>query len=68
MLKINYKGYEISQASNNHVMICKDNQMVFHGQASVKLNKEGLKNILEHYFKLKDLLERAESDSNDSNR
>lgn len=23
MLKINYKGYEISQAKNNHVMIMK---------------------------------------------
>ena len=62
MLKINYKGYEISQASNNHVMICKDNQMVFHSPASIKLNKDGLKKALEHYFKLKDLLERAESD------
>lgn len=68
MLKINYKGYVISQTSNNHVMICKDNQMVFHSPTSIKLNKEGLKNALEHYFKLKDLLERAESDSNDSNR
>ena len=53
MLKINYKGYVISQASNNHVMICKNNKMVFHGQASVKLNKNGLKKVLEHYFKLK---------------
>lgn len=62
MLKINYKGYEISQASNNHVMICKDNQMVFHGQADIKLDKDGLKNVLEHYFKLNDLLEKVESD------
>lgn len=60
MLKINYKGYEISQASNNHVMICKDNQMVFHSQADIKLNKDGLKNVLEHYFKLKNLVEKAE--------
>lgn len=62
MLKINYKGYELSQADNNHVVICKDKQMVFHGQASVKLNKDGLKKVLEHYFKLKDLLEKVESD------
>ena len=40
MLKINYKGYEISQAENNHVMICKDNQMVFHAQVNMKLNKD----------------------------
>lgn len=56
MLKINYKGYIISQAKNNHVMICKDNQMVFHSQADIKLNKDGLKNVLEHYFKLNDLV------------
>jgi len=62
MLKINYKGYVISQASNNHVMIYKDNQMMFHSPASVKLNKDGLKNTLEHYFKLKDLVEKVESD------
>lgn len=62
MLKINYKGYEISQAENNHVMICKDNQMVFHAQVNMKLNKDGLKNVLEHYFKLKNLVEKVESD------
>lgn len=62
MLKINYKGYEISQAKNNHVMICKDNQMVFHAQVNMKLNKDGLKNVLEHYFKLNDLVEKVEND------
>ncbi len=62
MLTINYKGCIISQAQNNHVMICKDNQMVFHGQVSIKLNKDGLKNVLEHYFKLNDLVEEVESD------
>lgn len=62
MLKINYKGYEISQASNNHVMICKDNEMVFHSQINIKLNRDGLKNVLEHYFKLNGLLRKVESD------
>ncbi len=61
MLKINYKGYEISQASNNHVMIRKDNEMVFHSQSNIKLNRDGLKNVLEHYFKLNDLLRKVES-------
>ena len=56
MLTINYKGYIISQAENNHVMICKDNQMVFHSQADIKLNKDGLKNVLKYYFKLNDLV------------
>lgn len=57
MLKINYKGYEISQLSNNHVIIFKDNQMVFHSEVDIKLNKDGLKNVLEHYFKLNDLFD-----------
>ena len=52
MKKIKYKGYIISQASNNHIMICKDNQMLFHAQASIKLNKEGLKKQLDFYLKL----------------
>lgn len=58
MLKINYKGYEILQLSNNHVIIFKDNQMVFHSEVDIKLNKDGLKSVLEHYFKLNDLLEK----------
>lgn len=62
MLKINYKGYKISQASNNHVMIFKDNQIVFHSQTDIKLNKDGLKNVLEHYFKLNDLVEKVDND------
>lgn len=62
MLKINYKGYKISQASNNHVMIFKDNQMVFHSQIDIKFNKDGLKNVLEHYFKLNDLVEKVDND------
>lgn len=52
MLKIKYKGYIISQASNNHIMICKDNQMVFHASANVKLNKKGLKKQLDFYLML----------------
>ncbi len=62
MLTINCKGYIISQAENNHVMICKYNQMVFHSKADIKLNKDGLKNVLEHYFKLNDLVWKVESD------
>lgn len=52
MLKINYKGYKISQASNNHVMICKDNQMLFHAQCNKKLNENDLKQELELFLKL----------------
>lgn len=64
MLKINYKGYEISQAENNHIMICKDNKMVFHAEKSTKANKEELKNILENYLNLVKILEEVETDSN----
>lgn len=52
MLKINYKGYTISQAKNNHIMICKDNQMLFHAQCNKKLNEEQLKQELELFLKL----------------
>ena len=57
MLKIKYKGYIISQASNNHVMICKDNKMVFHTEASIQLNEEGLKKQLDFYLKLAEKVE-----------
>lgn len=52
MLKINYKGYEISQANNNHVIICKHNEMMFHKTVDKKLNEEELKETLENYLKL----------------
>ena len=57
MLKINYKGYIISQASNNHIMICKDNQMLFHAQCNKKLNEDDLKQELELFLKLNKALE-----------
>ena len=52
MLKINYKGYTISQANNNHIMICKDKQILFHAQCNRKLNEEELKQELEVYLKI----------------
>ncbi len=52
MLKINYKGYTISQAENNHVAICKDNQMLFHVSMRKKLNEEELKKQLDFYLML----------------
>lgn len=61
MLKINYKGYEISQASNNDIMIYKDNKMMFHAQGNRKLNKEELKKELDAYLKVKVLIDEAYS-------
>lgn len=63
MLKINYKGYEISQASNNHVAIFKNNEMIFHSQSRKKLGKEGLKKQLEFYLRLDSLLEKMGYDN-----
>lgn len=51
MLKIKDKGYEISQASNNHVMICKDNEALFRAQCNKVLNEDELKQELELYLK-----------------
>lgn len=57
MLKIKYKGYEISQASNNHVMICKDNEVLFRAQCNKVLNEDELKQELEVYLKITKVLE-----------
>lgn len=66
MLKIKYKGYIISQASNNHVAICKNNQMLFHAQCNKKMNKEELKKQLEFYLGLYGLLDKIlKGDSNE---
>ena len=51
-MKIKYKGYEISQAENNHIIICKDDKMLFHAQCGKKKNEEELKESLEFYLKL----------------
>ena len=52
-MKINYKGYKISQDENNHhVAIFKDNQLVFHAQIDKKLNKEELKQQIDFYLYL----------------
>ena len=52
MLTINYKGYEISQVDDNNVIICKNNEKMFHKTVDKKLNEEELKETLENYFKL----------------
>lgn len=55
MLKIEYKGYIISQADNNHIMITKGDEK-FHAQCSKKLSKEELKERVEYYIKLRSLM------------
>jgi len=56
-MKVNYKGYIISQSNNNHIMIIKDNQMVFHSSCTKKLTIEELKQQVDLYLKLVECVE-----------
>lgn len=48
---IKYKGYVISQSLYNyHVMITKDDKMVFHASINEKLTDDDLKNIVDFYL------------------
>lgn len=58
MKKIEYLGYTISQASNNHIMICKDNEMVMHISCSKELTEDELKEKLDFYFYMKNSVEK----------
>lgn len=40
----------VSQASNNHVMICKDGEMVFHSQINKELTDDDLKKQVDFYL------------------
>lgn len=51
MQVLNYKGYTISQADNNHIMITKDKQMVFHSSCTKPLSKEELKRQIDWFIK-----------------
>lgn len=48
--KIYYRNHTVSQASNNHVMICKDSEMVFHAEVDKKLTDEELKGYVDFYL------------------
>lgn len=48
--KIKYRNHIVSQASNNHVMICKDSEMVFHAEVDKKLTDEELKGYVDFYL------------------
>lgn len=43
MKKVKYKGYVISQAFNKHIMITKDNKMVFHASSTKRFSRKELK-------------------------
>lgn len=48
--KIKYRNCIVSQASNNHVMICKNDEMVFHAQVNKKLTNDELKGQVDFYL------------------
>lgn len=51
-MKLTYKGYVVSQASNNHVMIFKNKEMVFHASCTKNKTEKELKNTVDLYLKL----------------
>ena len=48
--EIKYRDCIVSQASNNHVMICKDSEMVFHAEVDKKLTDNELKWYVDFYL------------------
>lgn len=48
--KIKYRNHIVSQASNNHVMICKDGEMVFHAETDKKMTDDELKSYIDFYL------------------
>ena len=48
--KIKYRNCIVSQASNNHAMICKDGEMVFHSQINKELTDDDLKKQVDFYL------------------
>lgn len=61
--KIKYRNCIVSQASNNHVMICKDGEMVFHAEVDKKLTDDELKSYIDFYLDV--LLSSIEEDEVD---
>ena len=48
--EVKYRDCIVSQASNNHVMVCKDGEMVFHAEVDKKLTDEELKGNVDFYL------------------
>ena len=58
MKVIKYKGYTVSQANNNHIMICKDDKMLMHISCSNELTENELKEKLNFYLYMTDTIEK----------
>ena len=48
--EIKYRDCIVSQASSNHVMVCKDGEMVFHAEVDKKLTDDELKGNVDFYL------------------
>lgn len=48
--KIRYRGHIVQQNINNHVMICKDSEMVFHAEVDKKMTDDELKGYVDFYL------------------
>lgn len=61
--EIKYRNCVVSQASDNHVMIIKDGECVFHSQRNKKLSDEELKRAVDNYLNtFRSLFERVIED------
>lgn len=47
-------GYEITQAPNYHIMICKNGKPIFHAQCDHEFSDEEFREIYEHALQLID--------------
>lgn len=52
MAIIEHNGYTISQAKNNHYIICKDGKFVMHVPCTQKLSEDELRYEIERYIEL----------------
>lgn len=44
--------YTVTQATNNHISITKDNKMIYHASCTKKMTEEELKKEVDIYLKL----------------
>lgn len=61
--EIKYRNCIVSQASNNHVIICRDGEMVFHAETDKKMTDDELKSYIDFYLDV--LLSSIEEDEVD---
>lgn len=53
--------YTVTQATNNHISITKDNKLIFHASCTEKKTEEELKEFVDYYYKLMEIIPKNES-------